>query len=269
VTAATTQATQTRSPRSRRYVHLLQVRALQLGVLALVVAAWLYAQGPGDVSRVILPELGAVLEAFFAFLASPEVYEALAVTMTEIFVALLAAGVLGFLIGFWGARSELRAGVLEPLLVWGYLVPHVLFYPLLILWFGIGEPSKILYAASSAIFPIAFNCLRAFRRVDPRYVAVGRAYGASPRQMDWLIKLRASIPIAGAGLRIGAALCMVTVVVAEMLASTRGLGYLLKYYAQSFSTAKSYAIILVVLLVVGVFQFVIKRLLPANAETMR
>jgi NitT/TauT family transport system permease protein len=266
VTATTAHA---KTPRAGRGAHLLKVRGLQLAVLAVVVVAWLYAQGPGGVSPIILPDLGAVLQAFFAFLASPEVYEALAVTMTEIFVALLSAGVVGFLVGFWGARSELRAGVLEPLLVWGYLVPHVLFYPLIILWFGIGEPSKILYAASSAVFPIAFNCLRAFRRVDPRYVAVGRAYGASPRQMDWLIKLRASMPIAGAGLRIGAALCMVTVLVAEMLASTRGLGYLLKFYAQSFSTAKSYAIILFVLLVVGVFQFVIKRLLPASGQGMR
>jgi ABC-type nitrate/sulfonate/bicarbonate transport system permease component len=248
---------------------MLKVRGLQLLATAGIVLAWLYGQGPGDVSPIILPELWAVVEAFAEFLISPEIYEAIGITMMEIFVSLAIAGVLGFLIGFWGARSELRAGVLEPLLVWGYLVPHVLFYPLIILWFGIDTPSKIVYAASSAVFPIAFNCLRAFRRVDPRFISVGRAYGATPRQMDWLIKLRASVPVAGAGLRIGAALCMVTVIVAEMLASTGGLGYLLKFYAQSFSTARSYAIILVVLLVVGVFQFAIKRLLPANAEVMR
>lgn len=266
MTTATTSAVPVSSSRRR---HMAKVRGLQLSALAAIVLAWLYGQGPGDVSPIILPELLAVLEAFGQFVVSPEIYEAIAITMTEIFVSLLIAGVLGFLIGFWGARTELRAGVLEPLLVWGYLVPHVLFYPLIILWFGIDTPSKIVYAASSAVFPIAFNCLRAFRRVDPRYIAVGRAYGASNRQMDWLIKLRASVPVAAAGLRIGAALSMVTVIVAEMLASTGGLGYLLKFYAQSFSTARSYAIILVVLLVVGVFQFAIKKLLPANAEAMR
>jgi ABC-type nitrate/sulfonate/bicarbonate transport system permease component len=266
VSSATTTAVSAASSRRR---HQIQVRGLQLLALAVIVLAWLYGQGPGGVSPIILPELVAVLEAFADFLVSPKIYEAIAITMTELFVSLLIAGLLGFLIGFWGARSELRAAVLEPLLVWGYLVPHVLFYPLIILWFGIDMPSKIVYAASSALFPIAFNCLRAFRRVDPRYIAVGRAYGASHRQMDWLIKLRASVPVAAAGLRIGAALSMVTVIVAEMLASTGGLGYLLKFYAQSFSTARSYAIILVVLLVVGVFQFVIKKLLPANAEVMR
>lgn len=249
--------------------HGLKVRALQAGTVAAAVALWLYAQGPGDVSPVILPELGAVLTEFATFWTSPEIYRAMGVTMAEIFIALAIAALLGFLIGFWGARTDLRAGVLEPLLVWGYLIPHVLFYPLIILWFGIGIPSKIVYAASSAVFPIAFNCLRAFRGVDPRYIDVGRAYGASPRQMDWLIKLRASIPIAGAGLRIGAALCMVTVIVAEMLASTQGLGYLLKFYSQSFNAARSYAIIMVVLVVVGIFQFLIKRLLPSDAKTGR
>jgi ABC-type nitrate/sulfonate/bicarbonate transport system permease component len=266
VTAATTTAVPVATSRRR---HMLKVRGLQVLALAVIVVAWLYGQGPGGVSPIILPALVAVLEAFVNFIVSPEIYEAIAITMTEIFISLLIAGLLGFLIGFWGARTELRAGVLEPLLVWGYLVPHVLFYPLIILWFGIDMPSKIVYAASSAVFPIAFNCLRAFRRVDPRYIAVGRAYGASHRQMDWLIKLRASVPVAAAGLRIGAALSMVTVIVAEMLASTGGLGYLLKFYAQSFSTARSYAIILVVLLVVGAFQFAIKKLLPANAEGMR
>jgi ABC-type nitrate/sulfonate/bicarbonate transport system permease component len=266
VSVTTTSAVPVATSRRR---HLLKVRALQFLAVAAIVLAWLYGQGPGDVSPIILPNLLAVLEAFAGFLVSPEIYEAIAITMVEIFASLAIAGLLGFLIGFWGARSELRSGVLEPLLVWGYLVPHVLFYPLIILWFGIDTPSKIVYAASSAVFPIAFNCLRAFRRVDPRYIAVGRAYGASNRQMDWLIKLRASIPVAAAGLRIGAALSMVTVIVAEMLASTGGLGYLLKFYAQSFSTARSYAIILVVLLVVGVFQYAIKRLLPANAEVIR
>jgi NitT/TauT family transport system permease protein len=126
--------------------------------------------------------------------------------------------------------------------------------------------SKIAYAASSAFFPIAFNCLRAFRGVDPKYVAVGRAYGASPRQMDWQIKFRASVPMAAAGLRIGCALTMVTVLVAEMLSATNGLGYLLKFYSQSFNTARSYAIILVILLVVGAFHFLISKLLPKNME---
>lgn len=249
--------------------HRLKVYAVRAVTAAAAVALWLYAQGPGDVSPIILPKLDRVISEFWKFLTSADVYRAAGVTIGEIFVALFIAGVLGFAVGFWAARTQLRAAVVEPLLVWGYLVPHILFYPLIILWFGVGVSSKIVYAASSAVFPIAFNCLRGFRGVDPSFLNVGRAYGASPRQMDWMIKLRAGLPMAAAGLRLGAALCMITVIVAEMLASTRGLGYLLKFYSQSFSTARVYAIIFVVLIIVGAFQFAVKKLLPVDPGAAR
>jgi ABC-type nitrate/sulfonate/bicarbonate transport system permease component len=241
--------------------HRLKVLGLRLAAVVAFFATWLYMLGPGEVSPLVLPQLDRVGEELWAFVSSAELYGHVWVTMVEIFAALSIAGIAGFIVGFWGARSELRAGVLEPLLVWGYLVPTILFYPLLLLWFGFGMSSKIAYATISAFFPIAFNCLRGFRRVDPRYINVGRAFGASKQQMDWSIKLRAALPMAAAGLKIGAALCMITVIVAEMLASSRGLGYLIRFYSQSFSTARTYAIIIVVLMVVGVFQFVVKQLL--------
>lgn len=249
--------------------HQVKVQAVRFLAAATLLGVWYYAIGPGGVSSLILPPPTRVLSEAWSFLSTAELYRALAVTMTEIFVSILIAGSLGFVIGFWGARTERRAGVVEPLLVWGYLVPHILFYPLLILWFGIGMSSKIAYAASSAIFPIAFNCLRGFRRVDDRYVRVGRAFGASPTQLDWLVKLRAGLPMAAAGLRLGAALSMITVIVAEMLASSKGLGYILKFYSQSFVTAKAFAVTLIIILVVGLFQLIINRLLPGDPQAQR
>jgi len=255
-------STQVISGPSRR----LKANLLRLVVIVAFFGVWGWAQGPGEASTLIVPKIGDVFNEFFSFLRAGEVYDALRVTLIEIVIALLIGALSAFVVAFWAARTDLRAKVVEPLLVWGYLVPHVLFYPIIILWLGVGMSSKIAYAASSAFFPIAFNCLRAFRSVDPKYVALGRAYGASPRQMDWQIKFRASVPMAAAGLRIGCALTLVTVLVAEMLSATNGLGYLLKYYSQSFNTARSYAIILVILLVVGLFHFLISRLLPKNME---
>ena len=246
--------------------HRLKVLGLRVAAVAAILGVWLYSVGPGGVSPLILPPPGRVLAAMIDFFTDRRLYGAIGITMLEILASLLIAATLGFGIGFWGARTERRAAVLEPLLVWGYLVPHILFYPLLILWFGVGVPSKIAYSASSAVLPIAFNCLRGFRRVDPKYVNVGRAFGATARQLDWTIKLRAGLPMAAAGLRLGAALAMITVIVAEMLASTRGLGYLLKLYSQSFNAARSFAITLIILVVVGIFLFVINRVIPDPAE---
>jgi ABC-type nitrate/sulfonate/bicarbonate transport system permease component len=241
--------------------HRLRVLGLRGAVVALLVLAWLYAHGTGEVSPLVLPGMGDVASEFLELLTSATVYQAAAVTMLEILVTIVIAGLLGFGIGFWGARSDRRARVLEPLLVWAYLVPMVLFYPLFVLWFGIDIESKIAFAAVASFPPIAFNCLRGFRRVEERYVNVGRAFGASPGQLDRTIKLRAGLPMAAAGLKIGAALAMVTVIVAEMLASSQGLGYLISASSASFLTARTYATIIVVLLIVSIFQFAVRSLL--------
>lgn len=245
----------------------LEVKARILRALAVVVffGSWLYLQGPGDVSPLILPPLANVVREFWGFLSSRELYGHAGVTFVEMLTAFTLATVTGLGVGFWGARSQLRARVLEPLLVWGYLVPTIMFYPLFLLWFGFGMTSKIGYAAVSAFFPIAFNSLRGFARVDERYVKVGRAFGASPRQLDGMIKFRAGLPMAAAGVKIGAALTMITVIVAEMLGSARGLGYLIQYYSQSFVAARTYAVIAVVLLIVGVFYIVLTKLLREEA----
>jgi ABC-type nitrate/sulfonate/bicarbonate transport system permease component len=245
--------------------HQLLVRGLQLGVLAAGIVLWIWARRPGGVSPIILPKIDEVWHELTLMVRSSEFYDALRVTLIEVGISLFVAATIAFLIAFWAARSDLRTRVVEPLLVWGYLVPHVLFYPVIILWMGIGMSSKIAYAVSAAVFPIAFNCLRAFRSVDPSLVQLGQAYGASPRQIDWQIKFRASVPLAAAGLRIGAALTMVTVIVAEMLTSSNGLGYLLKFYSQSFNQAKSYAVIVIILVVAGSLHLLFNRLLPSGA----
>lgn len=242
----------------------LAVYGLRLGGMGAVVGLWLYGLGPGDVSPLLLPEFGDVGDELGAQLSTGAVYEAIRTTMTEIVISMLIAGSAGFAVGFWGARSEVRARTLEPLLVWAYLVPTILFYPVFIVWFGVGMQSKIVYATFNAFFVIAFNCIRAFRTVDLRYITVARAFGASKFQLDWLVKFRAGLPLAAAGLRLGAALTMVTTIGAEMLASDQGLGYLIRRASQSFLAARTYALIIVALLVVTVFHFVLRVLIPTN-----
>lgn len=245
----------------------LQLRARVAQVLAAVLffGSWLYATGPGGVSPLTVPGIARVGQEVWEVLNSTGFFGHLGVTMYEIVVAVMLASVSGLLVGFWGARTSLRAGVLEPILVWGYLVPTVLFYPLLLLWLGFGVGSKIGYAAISAFFPIAFNSLRGFARVDARYIRVGRAFGASPRQLDSMIKFRAGLPMAAAGLRVGIALTMITVIVAEMLGAQRGLGYLIMLYSQSYNTARTFAVIVIVLVLVGSLYGLVNKVLKEDA----
>lgn len=237
--------------------HRSRVNLVRLASLLALVGAWLYGLGPGEVSPLVLPEMQAVWSEFISLIFSAETYRHIRVTFFEVFVAILISGTTGLLVGFWAARSALRSQVIEPLLAWAYLAPSILFYPLILLWFGFGVSSKIAYAVGNAFFVVAYNCLRGFARVDEAYVRVGQAFGASKFQLDWGIKFRAALPLAAAGMKLGAALVMISVIVTEMLASTAGLGHLISRYATSFFTARTYATILLVLVMVGLFHAVV------------
>lgn len=247
----------------------IEVWSLQLGALAALIGAWAYATGPGGVSPILLPEMSRVRDELRELVVSSQLWRDVGVTLTELIAAFTIALVLGVLVGFACSRTALRSQVAEPLIAWGYLVPTVLFYPLFILWFGVGMPSKIAYGAISGFFPIAFNSLRGFRAIDPRYVKVARAYGATNAQTDRQVKMPAAMPMVLSGVRIGAALCMITVILAEMLASTRGLGYELARASNTLQTPTAFALILVLLVFVAIIQLVIQRLgrEPYKTET--
>ena len=252
-----------------RRVHQFKVRLLQLSAASALLGTWYYQTGPGEVSSLILPSIPNLVTELGRFLVTSELYSAIWVTFKEVFIALTLAIVTGVAVGFVGARSAFRSQVLEPILVWIYQVPKILFYPLFLLWLGFGSSSKIGYAAVSTFFPIAFNSLRAFSSVDPRYVQMGRAFGASPKQLDLSIKFRAGLPLAAAGIRLGTAVCMVTVIVAEMLGSSEGLGYMVRHYAESYNAAKMYASIVIVLMMVGLFYSVVKKLLREDDRAQK
>lgn len=233
--------------------------ALRVLLVAVVLGGWLYLTGPARVSPLLLPKVSQVVSELGTLLASHELWSAAGVTVREIFIAFALSVVGGFTVGFWASRSRFRTFTVEPLLAWGYMAPLIVFYPLFILWFGVGMWSKILYGAVSGFLPVAYNTVRAFRSVDARYIRVGTAFGASPMQLDRVVKLGASLPMVLAGIRIGTAINVITVILAEMLSATRGLGYELSQAAQLLDVGRSYALIVIILVIVACFQGVIQR----------
>lgn len=232
--------------------------ALRLLLIVAVVGAWAYATGPGGVSPLLLPRIDLTLDELQVVVQQGQLWSDLLLTVLEIVAAFALSAFVGVTVGFWASRTALRAAVVEPLIAWGYMAPLVLFYPLFILWFDIGPLSKIAYSAVSGFFPIAFNSLRGFRAVDPRFLRVAKAFGASPVQVDTLVKTPAALPMVVSGIRIGAALNVITVILAEMLASSRGLGYELARASQTLQIPHVFALILILLAVVAVMQILIQ-----------
>ncbi len=236
-----------------------KIVALDVLLVAAILGVWLYAVGPGEVSPVVLPRPESVVESLEALLQNSTIWSGLWLTLLEILAAFAIAAVTGIAAGFYCSRTPLRGRVAEPLFAWGYLAPLILFYPLFILWIGIGPWSKIIYAGANAFFPVALLSLRGFRAIDQRYVRVAHAFGASKGQTDRLVKIQAALPMVMAALRIGFALTIIGVILTEMLAAERGLGHELARASQTLQSATAFALIAILLVVVAALQLTIDR----------
>lgn len=242
----------------------VQVYALRVLALVALIGLWAYLASGDRVSSLVLPHPVDVARELGGLLVTAALYGDAAFTAMEILIAFVIACVLGVGVGVLCSRTPYRSKVWEPLFVWGYLAPSSLFFPLFILWFGAGPASKIAFGAVSAFFPIAYSTIRAFLDVDKGLLKVGRAFGASPLQTDVRIKFPSAVPLIAVGLRTGAAMALITVILGEMLASTQGLAFELSLASQTYNSARTYAYMLMVLVIVLLFQALIRTTLTID-----
>ena len=165
---------------------------------------------------------------------------ALRLTAAEIAIALAITWTLGIGVGTIAGLRPFLSATTGPLLSSLFAVPLISWYPLFMVWFGIGIASKIAYAIVSGFFPIAINTMNGIGTLDHQYVLLGRAIGCSRRQIVFRILLPMAMPSIVSGLRIGTALVVIGVIVAEMLASLGGIGYLISYYRSIYATDHVY-----------------------------
>ena len=139
------------------------------------------------------------------------------------------------------------AVVAGPLLSSAFAIPFIVWYPLMLIWLGLGPQSKIAYGVAIGFFPIAINTLSAVQHLDRRYLMLARSLGASGGQLFWKFILPSVMPSVVSGLRIGTSFCVIGVLVAEMIASVDGLGFWISYYRTLYDTGHVYLGILLAL----------------------
>ena len=105
-------------------------------------------------------------------------------------------------------------------------IPHLALIPLVILWFGIDEAAKLFLVALGVFFPIYINTLHGVRSVDRQLLEMGRAYGMSERQLLLRVVLPGALPSVFVGLRYGLGIMWLTLIVAETISASSGIGYL-------------------------------------------
>jgi len=186
-------------------------------------------------------------------------------TMQAAFWGLLIGGVPGVLIPFALRRSPVLSEILEPYFVAGYGMPKLALAPLFILWFGIGLGSKIALVASIVFFIMLFSTAAGVQAVNAQYVNMARIVGASEANIARHIVWPGAVPYIFTGFKLSAPYAIGAAVVAELISSNRGLGYLIESSATDFDTAGVFAALaaltLLVLVVNSIVNWVERRLL--------
>ena len=129
------------------------------------------------------------------------------------------------MLGLWLGLHSLSSDIFEPMLVALYSIPKVTLYPILLLMFGLGISAKIAFGAIRGIIPIALFTITSVRNIKPVLIKTGRVLGLSTWQLFHSVHFPAAIPEIFTGLRLGFALTLLGILLGEMFASQRGLGY--------------------------------------------
>ncbi|MDH7795975.1 MULTISPECIES: ABC transporter permease [unclassified Beijerinckia] len=229
-----------------------------VGALLVVLAAWQAICSAELVSPIILASPAEIVEA--AFQSPGEFLSALRTTLLEIAITVAISAFCGIAVGVICGLLTRTGEVFAPLLSGFYAIPHIIWFPLLLIWFGIGSGSKVAYGVMLSVFPIALTTMQAVRGVDRRYAQLGRSLGASSFDLVWRILLPLALPGVISGLRIGIGLAVAGVVVTEMIASTGGIGFVISTHRTVFETGHVYFGIILTLCCVAVVHIALTRL---------
>ncbi len=236
-----------------RHLRLAQA-ILYLGILA----AWEILPRAGLVPRLFVPPLSEALGDLVA--DHREYLGSLPTTFGEIFVSYVIVCGGGILAGQLVGSSATAQRMLLPVLRSAYAVPLVVLYPVMMVWFGLGSQSKIAFASIYAFIPTMLTAVAGVGALSPALAETARAFGATRAQQILYVALPASLPSIVAALRLGGALVIVGVIVAQMLGAAEGLGFLITRHRTLLNSPGVYAGIVLVLLITGLHEILLRGL---------
>lgn len=181
-------------------------------------------------------------------------------TLQESFYGFLLGGIPGLVLPFLLRRSPKLMSVIEPYLVAGYGVPKLALTPLFIVWFGIGMGSKLAIVVTITFFIVFFNVLAGVRALDLKLVRTAQILGASESQVARKIIWPGSVPYIFVGLRTATPYAVGGAVIAELVSSNKGLGYLVQLYAMNFDSRNMFAALTVITVMVIVMMAAVNSL---------
>jgi ABC-type nitrate/sulfonate/bicarbonate transport system permease component len=224
---------------------LSPVTVLRIAIVATLLLGWEALAASGLLYRDVVPSFVSIGKAIWALLRSPEYYWHLGWTAGEIGLALTIGGTSGILVGLVLGANRLLGKAFEPYLYYLGPTPKIIFFPIMIMWFGVGPASKVALGSLSCFFPIALSVAAGMRQIDPVLIRVGQSFRAKQWQMAWKIYLPAMRHPIINGVRLGLGVALIGTLLAETKLSNRGIGFLIIQAYSLFDMPRMYAMLIV------------------------
>ena len=248
---------------------------LSVATLAVLLAIWWAVTALQLISPLFLPSPWQVLQKLLT-IAGPQgfmdatLWQHLAASLTRIDIALILAAIVGVPVGIAMGLSPTVRGILDPLIELYRPVPPLAWLPLVIIWFGIGETPKILLIYLAIFAPVVMSTLAGVKSAQQVRIRAAQSLGASRAQVLWLVILPGALPEILTGLRIGLGVGWSTLVAAELIAATRGLGFMVQSAGEFLATDVVLAGIAVIAIIAFVLELGLRalqrRLTPWHGE---
>ncbi len=252
-------------PRRRWRWPVSRQLTLSVGTLLVLLLLWWAVTAAQWIAPLFLPPPQQVLHQLLT-IASPAgfmdatLWQHLVASLTRIGIALLAAILIGVPVGIlMGLNSTVR-GILDPLIELYRPVPPLAYLPLMVIWFGIGETAKILLIYLAIFAPVAIATLDGVQNAQPVRLQAARSLGAGRWQLVWFVILPGALPQILTGIRIGLGVGWSTLVAAELIVATRGLGFMVQSAGEFLATDVVLAGIAVIAAIAFILELGLRRL---------
>ena len=224
--------------------------------IVILLSIWTIVTEMGLINSYILPSPLKVLDSFFKMVKSGEIFEDIYISYIRVLQGFFLATFLAFLLAMVRVVLPKYNDYYESILQFLKNVPPLSLISLLILWFGIGETTKIGIIVLTAFFPIYLNTVKGFVSCDKKLLEVGEIYGYSKADSFLKIRLPYAMSDILVGMRIGLGYSWRSIIGAEMIAASTGLGHMILFAQQMSRTDK----VIVGILVIGVVGYITDRL---------
>ena len=225
------------------------VTLVRVGLIVGVLAIWELLARSGWLYRDVVPSLIAIAKALVALLSSGDYYFNLGVTAGEVAAALAIGGGCGVVVGIVLGANRFLARAFEIYLYYLGPTPKIIFFPVMIMWFGVGSGSKVALGALSCFFPVALSVAAGMRQIDRVLIRVAKSFRADARQMVTKIYLPAMRHPILNGVRLGLGIALIGTLLAETKLSNKGVGFLIINAYSTFDMPRMYANLIVLFVI--------------------